>query len=336
MRSILQQQTSVLGTLTRARLLLASLLYADSPSVSIQASNSATYHSDSDETNSNEKSSWSGHLRNCNWSERLSHRACSGDDDGTIGYIKKNMSNGVRVHGGGCRGDRSFHSTSLTERMYRKSPIARDEEGGKSGQWAFLRHRGYDVNPCKSQLHPSVTLEGIEPESGEELCVQEAYTPESVCFGCGPSAKDGLKLRSFRRINGMEASVTLDEKYCAFPGIINGGIISALFDCHGNWTAAMTLMDRGCLPKPPLTLTYEMLITYEEPTPPNEELIVRSRILEVKESDSVGSKATVHVELELLQKTSTPSAGHSGGEGGEKLLATGSGIFKKLGALRAL
>eukprot|EP00889_Picochlorum_renovo_P003878 jgi/Picre1/30908/NNA_006267.t1 len=149
------------------------------------------------------------------------------------------MSNGVRVHGG----------------------------GGKSGQWAFLRHRGYDVNPCKSQLHPSVTLEGIEPESGEELCVQEAYTPESVCFGCGPSAKDGLKLRSFRRINGMEASVTLDEKYCAFPGIINGGIISALFDCHGNWTAAMTLMDRGCLPKPPLTLTYEMLITYEEPTP---------------------------------------------------------------------
>lgn len=334
MRSMLQQQhPCVRATLTRTRSLLATLLYSDSPAVYTQSSNSVTYYSNSSETDSSDRCDT---LRNSNWFGKLSHRGCGEGDDDTIGYIKKNIWNGVRVHGGGCRGDRSFHSTSLTERMNRKSPIARDEEGGKSGQWAFMRHRGYDVNPCKSQLHPAVTQEGIEPESGEELCVQEAYTPDSVCFGCGPSAKDGLKLRSFRRVNGMEACVTLDEKYCAFPGIINGGIISALFDCHGNWTAAMTLMDKGCLPKPPLTLTYEMLITYEEPTPPNEELIVRSRILEVKESDSMGSKATVHVELELLQKTSMPPSGHNGGEGGEKLLATGSGIFKKLGALRAL
>ena len=54
--------------------------------------------------------------------------------------------------------------------------------------------------------------------------------------------------------------MTLDKKYCAFPGIMNGGIISAIFDCHGNWTAAVALMDKGCLPKPPLTLTYEMLV----------------------------------------------------------------------------
>ena len=45
-----------------------------------------------------------------------------------------------------------------------------------------------------------------------------------------------------------------------FPGIINGGIVSAIFDCHGNWTAAIALMDKACLPKPPLTLTFEMLV----------------------------------------------------------------------------
>lgn len=44
------------------------------------------------------------------------------------------------------------------------------------------------------------------------------------------------------------------------PGIINGGVVSALFDCHGNWTAAIALMDKAALPKPPLTLTYEMLV----------------------------------------------------------------------------
>lgn len=59
---------------------------------------------------------------------------------------------------------------------------------------------------------------------------------------------------------GLEATLTLDKKYCAFPGIINGGIVSAIFDCHGNWTAAIALMDRACLPKPPLTLTFEILV----------------------------------------------------------------------------
>lgn len=195
-----------------------------------------------------------------------------------------------------------------------------------SKQWELLHHQGYDVNPCNSPLHPAVTEAGIEPDSDEELPVQEAYTPESACFGCGPVAPDGLRLRSFRVPGGLEASVILDPKFCAFPGIINGGIVSALFDCHGNWTAAIALMDRGCLPKPPLTLTYEMLVTFDEPTPPGEPLIVRSEIVKVKESGDVGAKATVQVDLTLHQVV----GGH------EKLLATGSGIFKKLGALRAL
>lgn len=37
--------------------------------------------------------------------------------------------------------------------------------------------------------------------------------------------------------------------------------MSALFDCHGNWTAAIALMDKAALPKPPLTLTYEILVS---------------------------------------------------------------------------
>lgn len=195
-------------------------------------------------------------------------------------------------------------------------------------KWELLRSQGYDVNPCNSKLHPAVTEAGIVPESDEELSVQEAYTPESDCFGCGPTAAEGLHLRSFRIPGGLEANITLDKKYCAFPGIMNGGIVSALFDCHGNWTAAVALMDRGCLPKPPLTLTYELLVTFKEPTPPNEPLVLRSEIVRVrdKESSDVGSKATVQVDLSLY---------HSLG-GHEKLLATATGIFKRLGALRAL
>lgn len=40
-----------------------------------------------------------------------------------------------------------------------------------------------------------------------------------------------------------------------WTGIVNGGIVSAVFDCHGNWSAAVALMDKACLPRPPLTLT---------------------------------------------------------------------------------
>jgi hypothetical protein len=94
-----------------------------------------------------------------------------------------------------------------------------------------------------------------------ELAVQEAYTPESQCFGCGPASADGLRLASFRAANGgLTARTRLASKYQAFPGIINGGAISTLFDCHGNWSAAIALMDGSCLPRPPLTLTAELLV----------------------------------------------------------------------------
>lgn len=156
--------------------------------------------------------------------------------------------------------------------------------------------------------------------------MQEAYTPESDCFGCGPAASEGLRLRSFRVPGGLEATLTLDKKYCAFPGIINGGIVSAIFDCHGNWTAAIALMDRACLPKPPLTLTFEMLVTFHEPTPPEESLTVRSQIVRIKESSEIGTKSSVQVDMSLYHNM----GGH------EKLVATCTGIFKKLGALRAL
>ena len=35
------------------------------------------------------------------------------------------------------------------------------------------------------------------------------------------------------------------DEHQAFPGIINGGIISTLLDCHGNWAATMALMEHS-------------------------------------------------------------------------------------------
>ena len=79
------------------------------------------------------------------------------------------------------------------------------------------------------------------------LSVQEEYAPNSICFGCGPSNKDGLQIRSYRIEEGLEMEFDCDKKHQAFPGVINGGILGSLIDCHGNWTAAIAIMEKNLL-----------------------------------------------------------------------------------------
>ncbi|KAG2489230.1 hypothetical protein HYH03_012252 [Edaphochlamys debaryana] len=218
--------------------------------------------------------------------------------------------------------------------------------------WRALQQQGVKVNPCNSPHHPAAKL---APPAGEELSVQEAYNNESTCFGCGPSHPEGLKLKS-RRMGGaglgrLQAEVSFDPKYCAFPGIVNGGIISTVMDCHGNWAAAVALMDKGCLPRPPLTLTATMAVSYKETTPPSTPLLLRSRVLSIKEGHHGPGpkKSTIEVEVTLSQAvdageamvaaSDAAAAGAEGGpapEPGEKILAVGRGVFKQLGALRSL
>src|SRR5262249_6726917 len=53
----------------------------------------------------------------------------------------------------------------------------------------------------------------------------------------------------------------------AFPGTLNGGIIGALLDCHANWAATHHLMKRAGSPTPPCTLTADMHVRFQRPTP---------------------------------------------------------------------
>ncbi|HET6344726.1 MAG TPA: PaaI family thioesterase, partial [Myxococcota bacterium] len=75
-----------------------------------------------------------------------------------------------------------------------------------------------------------------------EQGLQERYAPHSTCFGCGPSNPDGLRIRSIDRGDAVVADWTPGLHHEAFPGMLNGGIIGALLDCHSNWTAAAHLM----------------------------------------------------------------------------------------------
>ena len=78
-----------------------------------------------------------------------------------------------------------------------------------------------------------------------------------------------------------EMEFTPEESHQAFPGMINGGIIGTLLDCHGNWTAAIALMDKAGDTEPPCTVTASYSIKLRRPTPLGSTLIVKGEVTEI-------------------------------------------------------
>lgn len=134
-----------------------------------------------------------------------------------------------------------------------------------------------------------------EPVATEDPSLQERYSPDSVCFGCGPANPQGLHVRSFPNPDGdgCVARWTPAPHHEAFPGTLNGGIIGALLDCHGNWTAAHHLMRQADLDVPPCTVTADYAISLRRPTPTDGPLDLRACVMSSSED-----RATVEATLE--------------------------------------
>ncbi|WP_415907729.1 PaaI family thioesterase [Oleiharenicola sp. Vm1] len=113
-----------------------------------------------------------------------------------------------------------------------------------------------------------------------ELSLQERYSPQSICFGCGPANPQGLHIRSHVRGDEVVATWTPAKHHEAFPGVLNGGIIGSLLDCHCNWTAAWQLMRQGGLEKPPCTVTADYAIKMMRPTPTDGPVELVARVVE--------------------------------------------------------
>jgi len=134
--------------------------------------------------------------------------------------------------------------------------------------------------------------------------VQDRYAPSSICFGCGPANEEGLRIKSFRDGEGLRMAFQSQAQHQAFPGVINGGIIGALLDCHGNWTAAIAIMDRLGLEQPLCTVTAQYEVKLRRPTPFGPALEVRSRVL-VLEDD----RAEIMLELKADGETCATGRG---------------------------
>ena len=117
--------------------------------------------------------------------------------------------------------------------------------------------------------------------------LQETYAPRSICFGCGPANSKGLRIRSFAKDDEVIAEWQPEPHHEAFPGVLNGGIIGALLDCHCNWTAAWHLLKKTGAVIAPCTVTADYAITLKRPTPTSEPLRLRAWVLESGEDRAV-------------------------------------------------
>ena len=137
-----------------------------------------------------------------------------------------------------------------------------------------------------------------------EPSLQERYAPDSRCFGCGPANERGLRIRS--RIDGAElvADWTAEPYHEAFDGILNGGIIGTLLDCHSNWTAAIHLMGARGEAGPPSCVTADYAIRLIRPTPTDGPLRLHARVVEAGED-----RATVDAEIEAGGRTTATCRG---------------------------
>lgn len=134
---------------------------------------------------------------------------------------------------------------------------------------------------------PAITRE-------DETAVQDRLDHENPCFGCGPHNPEGLQLKSYPRedADGLEAAYEGDEHLAGSAGVLGGGPLSTLCDCHGIWTATWHDVEAGEDPVPKY-VTASLETAFTAPAPLGEPVRILSEVARV-------DGRRVHVDVEVL------------------------------------
>ncbi len=105
------------------------------------------------------------------------------------------------------------------------------------------------------------------------------------CFGCGQQNDHGLRIRSHWEGEEGVCHWTPQAWHMAGEGILCGGVIATLIDCHSACTATAAAYraegrEIGSLPRL-VYVTASLRVDYLRPTPLNGELELRARVKEI-------------------------------------------------------
>ena len=127
-----------------------------------------------------------------------------------------------------------------------------------------------------------------------QTSLQQHYSPNGICYGCGPKNDKGLHVASFPQADGTVTAIWQPKpEYQAFPNVLCGGVIGSLLDCHCNWAATWFLMQHNHTTIAPHTVTSEYQIKMPRPTPIDAPVTLIARLLRINSDRS----ATVYGEL---------------------------------------
>lgn len=127
--------------------------------------------------------------------------------------------------------------------------------------------------------------------------LQEKFAPQLQCFGCGPANQQGLQIKSIAEGNKVICHWQPAPHHQAFPGMLCGGIIGTLLDCHSNWSAAYFLMQQAKADKPPCTVTAYYNVQLKRPTPALEPVKLIAELKEIKPDRAIITASLFSDEL---------------------------------------
>jgi acyl-coenzyme A thioesterase PaaI-like protein len=118
--------------------------------------------------------------------------------------------------------------------------------------------------------------------------IQDRYDDAfQVCYGCGARNEHGLQLKSHRDGDRVVASFMPDPSQLGVPGVVYGGLIASLVDCHGIATGAAHF-EPDPSGTPPRCVTGSLHVEYRAPTPMDGRPIdLSARVVEASERKAV-------------------------------------------------
>jgi acyl-coenzyme A thioesterase PaaI-like protein len=119
--------------------------------------------------------------------------------------------------------------------------------------------------------------------------LQDRYFPDLPCFGCGPSNRDGLRLKSHEGGDGLVvAEFTPWPQHDNGLGFLNGGIISTVLDCHSAAAVMHTAFENGWPPLPGADLPYVTAgldVRFLRPAPLDATVSLLARVTDASEAE---------------------------------------------------
>ena len=126
----------------------------------------------------------------------------------------------------------------------------------------------------------------------------QEYYPEHLahCYGCGSLNQHGYRIKTHWDDEESLTRFTPQPFHTAVPGIVYGGLLASLIDCHSTGTAAAAMYraeGRAMDTLPAFRfVTGSLQVSFRRPTPLGPELAIRGRVQEIQ-----GRKVTIESSI---------------------------------------